>query len=357
MNNKAHRDAMIKPYKIYGVRPSYFTQKAIGFFRFKGIPFEDLNKTVFEQKRLEVGSGTRMIPVVECPDGSWMKDTTPMGMALDAIFPDGGLFPSAVNPKLAEARIVGRIVEDYLDEWFPRFAVHFRWMYDAGIAVGADRIVRDMVGAPAKGDMPDAQKAMYDLAVEKFSDWGKGTCESVGAGEARKPETRAEFIRIIKIFNGILDRQDYLIGNRPTLADFALWGGLYAHFNFDPTPKALIAKYAPNLNVFETRLKDARVSDMPSWQDVQISLDVLDPLLAEIGGNFMPFLMTNKAALEAGEKGFEAAVDGDDLPFRSRKYMESCRLDIAVEIADLDYDTQARLEARLNPHGCWKAYI
>ena len=62
-------------YIIYGADASYFTQKALSYFAYKGIPFEYRKKTLLVQGEVEEKSGTHMIPVVVTPGGDYIWDT------------------------------------------------------------------------------------------------------------------------------------------------------------------------------------------------------------------------------------------------------------------------------------------
>ena len=81
MKNQAIQDGT---YTIYGMFCSYFTKKLETYFRVKGIPyrFVEMDAPGFAQYSKNVG--VMQLPVVECPDGSWISDTTPIIQEFEA---------------------------------------------------------------------------------------------------------------------------------------------------------------------------------------------------------------------------------------------------------------------------------
>ncbi|MCK5041693.1 MAG: glutathione S-transferase N-terminal domain-containing protein, partial [Sphingomonadales bacterium] len=139
-----------KNYEIYGVDPSYFTQKVLAFFAYKQIPFSYIHKTFDKAEMIEKNAGTKLIPVVKMPDDSWGYDSTPLAFEMDRRFPERQLLPD--DDALA---FVVRIIEDYFDEWLTRQAVHFRWHYAADRRVGGGGIVRNVMGLGVDDDIAE----------------------------------------------------------------------------------------------------------------------------------------------------------------------------------------------------------
>ncbi len=339
-------------YIIYGVDASYFTQKALAYFAYKGIPFEYRKKTLLVKDEVEEKSGTHMIPVVVTPEGDYIWDTTPIFLGLEEKFTAGGILPATPRQ-----RIVARLLEDSLDEWVPRIVVHLRWCNDEDAEVSGGAIVRDLLGVSAEAVLDEQQQAVFDQAFARLREWGLSTCEKVGSGRHDAAQVEEELGRFFVCLEAHLRDSRFLLGERPSLPDFTLMGALQAHFLFDPTPRALVGQIAPSLVRYHGDMAAARASEMagewPADDEVPLSLT---PLLQQIGATFMRFLALNTAALAAGEKSLTIDLGHGERVISIRRYTEKCRAEIAAQIAALDEADRASVEAILAPAGCWDAY-
>jgi hypothetical protein len=57
-------------------------------------------------------TGVIQVPQVECPDGSWLIDTTLIIEYFERV-----RFEPAVAPRAPAVAFVSRLIEDYADEW------------------------------------------------------------------------------------------------------------------------------------------------------------------------------------------------------------------------------------------------
>jgi glutathione S-transferase len=77
---------------------------------------------------MEARIGTHFIPGLETPEGWFIHDSTPIGLMLNAKYPDRPIMPSA-----PVQRIAAHLLEDWADEWFGRYAISSRWCYPHNI--------------------------------------------------------------------------------------------------------------------------------------------------------------------------------------------------------------------------------
>jgi len=112
------------PFLIYGAERSYFTRKVEAIFRGMGIPHEFRLKTLANTAWLEARAGTHLIPVVLTPEDWMLWDSTPIAFLLQQRYPDRAIIPTTPLQRMACL-----LIEDWVDEWLPRAAVHSRWCY------------------------------------------------------------------------------------------------------------------------------------------------------------------------------------------------------------------------------------
>ena len=341
---------MNRSYIVYGVDASYFTQKVLGFMTYLGLPVDYRKRTVFVRQEIEQRAGTHLIPVVVTPDDEYLWDSTPLGVEMDRRASGPGLWPA--NPV---QRLVARVIEDFFDEWMTRPAVHFRWLCKADAESSGAALVCELLGLDVIPAPDDGQRATFDKLFTTLRQWGAETCHKIGAGD--KEAVKNEFIRVMRILNTHFVSHAFLLGNLPSLADFSLYGGLHAHFLRDPSPRALIDEQAPNLFNFRDRMKVLRAENLiETWQDKAEIAPSLSPLLAEIGRGFVCFLEANRRALEAGRRELSFDFGAGEERVRSRKYTETCRAEIAHELASLDDRDQGLVRGILDPAGCYQVY-
>lgn len=339
-------------YTIYGVTPSYFTQKGIALLRFKELTFQFRWKDVTVREELEKRAGSRLIPVVVTGEGEYLWDTTPIAFFLDERYPEGQMLPQTPRQ-----RIVARVLEDYLDEWVTRMVIHFRWFNEEDTLASGVAMARELVGVTAdEDDLTHEERAQIEGVLAGMITWGRKTCGDVGAGEDQMQQIHAEFARFLTCLEMHFRENDFLLGSRPSLGDFTLWGGLEAHFLFDPTPRALIESVAPALLAFHDRMQKTTCSNPGEWMADDKLPDMLMPLLQLVGSTFMKWLPHNRRALETEATTFDVDLGSGPISFKPRKYSEKCRAEIAAEIAALSDDDRASVEAILCPVGCWAAY-
>ncbi|RMF12980.1 MAG: glutathione S-transferase family protein [Alphaproteobacteria bacterium] len=342
-------------YVIYGLDASYFTRKVLGFFHYKQIPYEYRHKTITVRPVVEKKAGTHLIPVVVTPEGEWLWDSTPIAFEMDRRFPDTALLPPLeTHPVL---HLTGRILEDFLDEWPTRQALHFRWMMDSGIHVGGDDLARDSLGVP-KGGRLDAEGAQMVFKMrEMIRQWGTEACRKVGADRRASAEMEGEFVRLIQLLAQHFDWSPYLLGERPSLADFALYGGLEAHFLLDPIPAGLIERHAPALAGWTERLRELVADDgVPDWPAEDRVPETLAPLLQYVGLTFHEFLKANRAALEGKEEWLTLDLGYGPTRIHSRGYAEKTRRATAAVLTDLPEEAAEAVKRGLDPLGVLEAY-
>ncbi len=106
--------------KLYGYCTSPYVRKVGAFLQYKGLDFNFVGINPFNAEEKLAAFGGTQVPVLEI-DGVWKRDSTPIGLWLDEVFPEKPLLPAS-----SDAR--SKIME--IDSW-----VSDRFM--AGIFRGA----------------------------------------------------------------------------------------------------------------------------------------------------------------------------------------------------------------------------
>ena len=226
-------------YVLYGAGISYFTGKVRAYLRWKGLPFEEITADATVYREVIVpGVGFPVIPVVRTPQGQLLQDSTDIIEALEAAHPEPGCVPGG-----GVQRLVAQLLELYADEWLVVPAMHYRWHHNREWAMRAfgalnapQASLEEQFAIGQKRAAPFAQAAVL-----------------LGAEPAVQPAIEASYESLLRELDAHFARSPCVLGERPCIADFALYGPLYAHQFRDPASGALMRRLAPNLSALPRR--------------------------------------------------------------------------------------------------------
>jgi glutathione S-transferase len=288
---------------IYGFELSYFTRKMEAALRLYGLPFRRRSKTLLNWRRLERLSGCRKVPVMVTPDGRVLSDTTPIIDHLDAALPARRLFPDGVDG------IVARLVEEWLDEWFPRTVLHFRWQHPDSAGSASSAIAREI--APW---LPPPLRRPLERRIAR---WGDRACRAFGLDDAgERQEPRADAAAVWQALDHQLGETRWALGNRPTAVDAVLLGALRGHYLADPAPRRLMERWPRVLDwAGQADDWDGRGEPLPFPACTGFAATVLE----RMAGPYRSWVLAHTEAVERGERSFSAEVGGRQVSFRTQR--------------------------------------
>src|SRR6185503_557738 len=198
------------PFRLHGVMQSYFTRKMTGYFEYKGIPYV-LRRFAGMSPEAAAAGVPGAMPTAETPEGEFMWDSTPMIHHLEHRFPE-----PAVLPPDPVQRFLCYVSEDATDEGFYRPAVGSRWFFAENNAVGGFELARDIaVQLPLPCDQAYAGVGAHVRA----------SCGPLGVSADTIQLWVDDVLRPWqRVVGAHLARHPYLFGERPSLADFGLFG-------------------------------------------------------------------------------------------------------------------------------------
>lgn len=328
------------PRLIYGMELSYFTGKLEGVLRYKELPYTRVLKGPIGE--VEASTGTAQVPALQIADGRWMTDSTPIIAWLDEKFPQTPVMPS--DPV---TRFFSLLLEDYADEWLWRPAMHYRWDYLES-AEHQGRVL-------AEAD--DSDLPLPDFVKRYFIINRQRKLFTVGDGVTTETWDHVEkiFYDTLCQFTTILASRPYLLGERPSLADFGFFGPMFRHFAMDPVSARVMRESAPAVFEWVARTWNARFSTSHGALLDQTPED-WGPILDSVGSAYLPHLCANAVAWNAGETLFDVAIEGVHYrSIRTSNYRVWCLQEIRRHFNELPDDRKAETQVRLEAHGCWDA--
>ncbi|MGE0597384.1 MAG: glutathione S-transferase family protein [Hyphomonadaceae bacterium] len=294
---------MNAPFRLYGAELSPYSVKVRAYLRFKGLDFEWLERTLARQEEFARYAKLPLAPILVDAEDNAVQDSTPMMEALEAAHPE----PSVV-PGDAAVAFIAALLEDYADEWLNKAMFHYRWSYPDDQESAARRLT-DMLFAG--GEAPEgAEQAMKARMI--------GRLHHVGSSGETAPVIEASFTRLLGLLEALAAKRAYLLGERPSMADFGLYGQLKQLLS-DPTPGALIRERAPALTRWIERMENPSTGGaFASLSEVQ---GELTPLLRdEVAITYLPWMAANAEAVASDAVMVSAELGGAGFAQKPQRY-------------------------------------
>ena len=237
--------------------------------------------------RVQSAVGRAVMPTVLCPDGTWLQDSSCIIDWFEERYSE-----RPITPPGGAQRVASLLLELHGDEWLPAVAMHYRWNKPENARFALDEFARSgfpwlprFLGRPLVS--PAARKMQSYLPVLGVS-----------------PETEAGVERFASGLIAQLDahfaEHPYLLGGRPCIGDFALFGPLWAHLFRDPATTSLIDG-APAVRAWFERLLKPPEGEGSAPQDFLANDQVpssLDPIFQTLFAEQFPYVQALVAAID-----------------------------------------------------------
>jgi len=292
---------------VHGVTVSYFTRKVTGYLGYKGLPWR-LRPSIGLNLEARAAGWNGGIPVVTTPEGELIWDSTAVILHLDHLHPAPAVVPP--DPLLA---FLAYLLDDFSDEWLYRHAVGTRWLYPENTASGSWDIAREG-SLEFPGDV-STTRAAVTVAMNACLPRLGTTPANIDAwvAESLMPWQRA--------LGAHVQAHGYLLGGRPSLADFALFGGNIAHFINDPVCCRWIEESAPAVIPYTHALLTAADGEPGEWLDAADLPESLVALLAETGRHYLPWV----ARATRDGSAVVRFAQGDDAEIATTNFLNNAR--------------------------------
>ncbi|MAJ60083.1 MAG: hypothetical protein CBC48_08890 [bacterium TMED88] len=320
-------------YTLVGSELSMFTRKLEAQLAYQRIPHVWKYKGIGDGGGWEKRAGTRFIPLLETPDGWLLNDTIAIGPLLSERFRE-----VAVLPDTPVQRAACFVIEDYLNHWFARHALHSRWIdldnaINAGRYFGTNMLLQKSIDEDLT---PEELEKVAGVGPMMRDSFGLGACDVQGAGPDQAEAVQSDFDTMMGLFKQHFAAHRFLLGDRACLADFALAGPAKAHFIQDPIPLGWLAEQDNEemLRAFIDRLYAGHEPSRPYCPGDELP-ETLMPILEHAKSNYQPFARASIKAALRGEKTFDLDLGQGPFTARSMKRLNKARLHVRDEIQNL----------------------
>ena len=331
--------------ELTGAAGSPYTRKMLGVLRYRHIPYSvfwgngNIPEGYPEPK-------VRLLPTFFFPDGEDgalvpVTDSTPIIRRLEAEHDGRSVIPH--DPVL---KFLNALIEDYADEWLTKAMFHFRWAHEADWKNAGPLLVY--------WGMNTAPKEMADEFVANFTKRQIDRLYVVGSNEITAETIESSYERLVRIIDTLLQKRGFVLGARPSSADFAIFGQMTQLAIIEPTSSAITNKTSQRVRAWIDIMEDMsglKPTDA-DWLRAEEAREALGALLAEIGRTYAPAMIANAKAVMAGEATFETEIDGRPWTQPSFKYQAKCLGWLRDDHAALSDNERGAVDAMLAGSGC-----
>ncbi len=270
------------PYRLYGWPVSPYTAKVRAYVRFKELPVVERRPSLPELVlRIKRAVGKAVMPTVLTPSKKWLQDSSDIIDAFERRFPEPTITPTGPRQRLASS-----LLELHGDEWLPMAALHYRWNVPENEAFAYDEFGRY--------GLPWFPAFLRERAGRRVGGAMSRYLPMLGVTDATIPGLERFTETLIARLDLHLADQPYLLGTRPCLGDFALYGPLWAHLFRDPGTTRMFDS-APAVRAWMARL-ERRPAKPGSFHEHDEVPETLEPILSAV---FEEQLVYKRALVDA----------------------------------------------------------
>jgi len=325
-----------------GAPGSPYTRKMLSVLRYRHIPHRLIIDT---EARADLPQPkVHLLPTFYLPDDHGtleaVVDSTPLIRRFEREYPQRSIIPE--DPVLA---FIDALLEDYGDEWLTKAMFHYRWHYAADIERAGEILPRWRGISAPEAKVQQMKKVFQDRQISRL--W------VVGSNDTTAPVIENSYRRYLNLMTQLLEKQKFLLGDRPASSDFAHYGQLTQLVAFDPTPMAIAYEEAPRVCAWVQLVDD--LSGLPAnleWNSREQAGVALKDLLTEVGRVYAPALLANHDAIQNSNDQVETVIDG--LPWTQKPfpYQAKCLMALRVQYYALDDEDRQQVDALLEGTGC-----
>ncbi len=272
---------MTQDYKIYGAELSPYSVKVRSFFRFKKIPHKWIIRNQSNAKDFQKFARLPIVPLVVTPDLQGLQDSTPIMDHFEENYPE-----IKTNPERQPLNFLSYLLEEYSDEWGNKQMFHYRWKDKVDQKSAALRIAENNLPTYIKY-LPIVNSIMKNQASKIIQNRMSQRLWVIGSNEVTENQICDSYEELLSLLEAHLSERTYIFGERPSFADFGLWGQIYNSWT-DPTPRKFIEKKYKGILPWINEMMDPKMKgDFEAWESLS---STLMPILKEqVGKVFLPW--------------------------------------------------------------------
>ncbi|MFN8174520.1 MAG: glutathione S-transferase family protein [Solirubrobacteraceae bacterium] len=296
---------------LYTIPASCYSGKARAYLRKHWVDYEEraFGDPRYAQE-IVPEIGRVIIPVLQTPDGEVIQDTVDIIDHFERDVPP----ERSAYPQTPLHRVVAHVLEMFGGEGLGRPLMHYRWNFDEYNLAFIREEFSTGLGA---GMDPEQRAAIFE--------WASGAMRKLTVDVGVTPETiplvEQSYQQFLELMNAHVSDSPYLLGGRPTIADYAFMAPLFAHLSRDPYPSLLMKRTAPRVWRWVERM-NSPVQDAGEYLGYPETLfdgddipPTLGSLLSYIGEEFVPEMLAQVDHIDGWLAEHDEIQEGDVIPY------------------------------------------
>lgn len=292
-------------YTLWGTPHSLYAGKARSYLTKKQVPFvEKMASDPRFLSEIVPAVGHMVIPVVESPAGDLIQDTSAIIDYVEARHAE-----VSITPPGAVQQVVVKILDAFGSNYLLPAAMHYRWSYREE----QELFLQAEFARAVPAAMPYEQRlGAAQMIMARFN----GMLPPLGVTEETIPAIEAAYEELLDVLEAHFRLHPYLLGGRPSLADFGLMAPLYAHLARDPVPAKQMRLRAPNVARWTERMNVAAIADSDyadpggTWLADDAIPESLEAVLKVAFEQWTPGLAADATRFEGWLAGLDDAAPG-----------------------------------------------
>ena len=337
-NGQRNTDA----YTLWGTAHSFYTGKARSYLIKKGIAFREYyGSNPRFHTNVVPAIGMFVVPVLETPDGGMIQDTSEIIDYLESRYPESPMIPAT-----PVQRAVAWLIGAFGSEALLAAGMHYRWSYRDQ----QEEFLRAEFGRAVYAG-PD--RKARSAAGEQLMGYFNSFLPPLGVTPETIPTIETAYLELLEALDEHLQHHPYLLGGRPSIADFGLMAPLFAHLARDPVPATLMKKVAPNVYRWTERMNSPGIADPeffnhPETYPADDSIPAtLEPVLRLIFQDWGPELLANVALYNTWVRDNPGLPAGHLVSATGERRTHPT-------LGSIDYELRGcRIHRHSAPHGLW----
>ena len=304
-------------YRLWCDPNSPYSCKLRTYMNYKEIPYKRVRINLHGYYNSIVKKvGMSIMPIIETPDNQVMQDTTPIIEEFESTFKSRSCIPDDNRLKF-----IMWLMEDFGDEYLPRFSMHYRWGNKQSRNTLSHRLGRSM----SYGDLNMSAPKMAPIILSRQSAFDSHL--GLSSDKVRK-SLDLQLIDFLGLLESHFESYQFLLGDRPSVADFAIYGHLHAHLFNDPYSAELMEVHGPQtcnwldtISEFGDTRGNIGQSLFGGWIDLDSdNIESLSSIITYISKTYIPFMSANALASTLGEKHFTTEIYSEKTEFSTFQY-------------------------------------
>ena len=331
--------------ELMGAPGSPYTRKMLALLRYRHIPYRMLWGGHQDPPHGYPQPKVKLLPTFYFTNEDGTKEAVTDSTPITRRFERTHSGRSAI-PNNAELAFYNDLIEDYADEWLTKAMFHFRWHHETDRKnAGPILIYWSKNTAPA-----DAANELATLITDRQYN----RLYVVGSNDITAETIESSYSRFVDVLDELIQIRGYVLGGRPSSADFAIYGQLTQLGIVEPTSAKILAEKSPRIRAWLDRVDDLSGLDPidEDWFTPEEARRLLRPLLTEIGRVYAPFLMANARAVLEGQDTVETNIDSRRWTQPTFPYQAKCLQALKMSHEALPTEVKVDVNAALEGTGC-----